>query len=226
MKKILKKIVMFSLIAMIGVSSMYIGTNTKAVVTSQAKMSWTTQANSVKIVVKPTSSDFSKMGYSKIRLMKKKSTWKNFEVFATSTSKTGDTFVDKSVESGCCYTYRVMGCKKSTKKWVYLNTGTSGYFIKQPTITGVSNIKKSGATVKWSNASCNFYEYKVVKVSTGKVVKHALVSGKSVTTISITGLSKNTKYKVRVQGLQYNDNTGAYDESVWSSWKTFTTEKK
>ncbi|SDB35198.1 fibronectin type III domain-containing protein [Eubacterium oxidoreducens] len=84
--------------------------------------------------------------------------------------------------------------------------------VKRPTIKNVTNGQAGAITVKWSkNSEVSYYQVKYVSGSVSKKVK---VSGASVTSKKITGLTKGKTYKVYVRGVVQSGSKKYY--SSWS----------
>jgi hypothetical protein len=136
---------------------------------------------------------------------------------------TSTSWTDESANgNGTKYTYQVYavnGNKKSDPS----NTKTI-YRVSSVSLSSVTNAKGKKMTVKWKkNSKASGYELQYSTSSSFSNAKKVTVSSGSTVSKTISGLTKNKKYYVRVRSYIKSGDTKYY--SVWSSSKNVKISK-
>ena len=132
-------------------------------------------------------------------------------------------YVDKKAKNGIRYSYTVQSYSGKSKS-SYDTTGKAAYRLTNIKISSVKYRKSCKALVKWKkNAKAMGYQ---IQYSTNKNFSGATtrtVTGAKKTSYTISGLSKNTKYYVRVRA--YYNKGGMKSYTSWSGSKTVKVTK-
>jgi hypothetical protein len=136
---------------------------------------------------------------------------------------TSTSWTDESANSnGTKYSYKVYalnGEKKSDPSAV-----KTTYYLSSVSLSSVTNAKGKKMTVKWKkNSKASGYELQYSTSSSFSNAKKVTVSSGSTVSKTISGLTKNKKYYVRVRSYKKSGNTKYY--SAWSGSKNVKISK-
>jgi len=163
-------------------------------------------------------------GASKYRVMRRTSTSGSWTTLGVTTS---NTYTDKTATNGKTYYYTVQcvtssSTKSSCTTLSSYSTSTKNKTVRltTPTLSSVKKVSSGKMTVKWEKvSSVTGYQIQYSKSSSfSSGNKTVSVSGASKVSKTISGLTKNKKYYVRVRTYKTVSGTKYY--SGWSSVKS------
>ena len=130
---------------------------------------------------------------------------------------------DSSLKAATVYKYKVKAFSKATGSTVWSDATATYSTLTKPAAVSISKFSKTSTAVRvyWTKTACT--GYKLQQYKGGKWVTVKVITDPSVTNYRLSGLSKNTTYKFRVQAYKKSGTLASY--STWSAAKSVTTSK-
>ncbi|MCC8075959.1 MAG: MBG domain-containing protein [Clostridiales bacterium] len=149
--------------------------------------------------------------------------YRNNTKVKTITSGSTVSYIDtKAKTNGTKYQYKIYAYYGSTKSAVSATKTT--YYVSTPTISSLTNSASKKMTVKWGkNTKATGYQIQYSTSSSFSSYKTVTVSSYSTVSKTISSLTKNKKYYVRVRAYKTVSGTKYY--SAWSSTKNVKISK-
>lgn len=138
---------------------------------------------------------------------------------------TSVSFTDKTAKNGTSYTYTVRCLSADGKKYTSSHyKGKAIFRLSTPSISSLRNVKSKKMTLKWSkNTSATGYQIQYATNKDFSKAKTVTISKNSTFSATISKLTKQKKYYVRIRSCKKISKTTYY--SGWSSSKTVTIKK-
>ena len=132
-------------------------------------------------------------------------------------------YIDKKAKNGTKYSYTVQSYSASTKSG-YDKTGKTAYRLTNIKISSAKYKKSCKVVVKWKkNAKATGYQIQYSTKKNFSNAKTLTVKGAGKSSYTISKLSKNTKYYVRVRAYYNKSSVKSY--TSWSGTKTAKVKK-